>query len=164
MGQTLYQKLRATHEVRNFDDGSSLIYIDRIMLHERTGSIALSNMIDEGRKIMAPDMVFSTIDHIVDTQPGRPDGTRMPGGQVFIDEMRRTTRGLGLRLFDTTDARQGIVHVIAPEQGIALPGITMVCPDSHTCTLGGLGALAWGIGSTDCETCAGHEDLAHHTT
>ena len=151
MGQTLYQKLRAAHEVRNFDDGSSLIYIDRIMLHERTGSIALSNMIDEGRKIMAPDMVFSTIDHIVDTQPGRPDGTRMPGGQVFIDEMRRTTRGLGLRLFDITDARQGIVHVIAPEQGIALPGITMVCPDSHTCTLGGLGALAWGIGSTDCE-------------
>ena len=151
MGQTLYQKLRAAHEVRNFDDGSSLIYIDRIMLHERTGSIALSNMIDEGRKIMAPDMVFSTIDHIVDTQPGRPDGTRMPGGQVFIDEMRRTTRSLGLRLFDTTDARQGIVHVIAPEQGIALPGITMVCPDSHTCTLGGLGALAWGIGSTDCE-------------
>ena len=119
MGQTLYQKLRAAHEVRNFDDGSSLIYIDRIMLHERTGSIALSNMIDEGRKIMAPDMVFSTIDHIVDTQPGRPDGTRMPGGQVFIDEMRRTTRGLGLRLFDITDARQGIVHVIAPEQGIA---------------------------------------------
>ena len=148
MGQTLYQKLRAAHEVRHFDDGSSLIYIDRIMLHERTGSIALSNMIDEGRKIMAPDMVFSTIDHIVDTQPGRPDGTRMPGGQVFIDEMRRTTRGLGLRLFDITDARQGIVHVIAPEQGIALPGITMVCPDSHTCTLGGLGALAWGIGST----------------
>lgn len=100
---------------------------------------------------MAPDMVFSTIDHIVDTQPGRPNSTRMPGGQVFIDEMRRTTRDLGLRLFDTTDARQGIVHVIAPEQGIALPGITMVCPDSHTCTLGGLGALAWGIGSTDCE-------------
>ena len=151
MGQTLYQKLRAAHNVRSFDDGSSLIYIDRIMLHERTGSIALSNMIDEGRKIMAPDMVFSTIDHIVDTQPGRPNSTRMPGGQVFIDEMRRTTRDLGLRLFDTTDARQGIVHVIAPEQGIALPGITMVCPDSHTCTLGGLGALAWGIGSTDCE-------------
>ncbi len=151
MGQTLYQKIRAAHEVRRFEDGSSLVYIDRIMLHERTGSIALSNMIDEGRGIMTPEMVFSTIDHIVDTRPGRPDGTRMPGGQVFLDEMRRTTGQLGLRLFGTDDPRQGIVHVIAPEQGIALPGITMVCPDSHTCTLGGLGALAWGIGSTDCE-------------
>lgn len=151
MGLTLYQKVRKAHEVRRFEDGSSLIFIDRIMLHERTGSVALSNMIEERREIMAREMVFSTIDHIVDTRPGRPEGTRMPGGQVFIDEMRRTTGKLGLRLFGTEDARQGIVHVIAPEQGIALPGITMVCPDSHTCTLGGLGALAWGIGSTDCE-------------
>lgn len=148
---TLYEKIRAQHEVHSFEDGTSLIYIDRIMLHERTGSVALSNMQDEGRRPMAPEMVFATIDHIVDTQPGRPNLVRMPGGEIFVSEMQRLTREMGLRLFDIDDQRQGIVHVIAPEQGIALPGITMVCPDSHTCTLGGLGALAWGIGSTDCE-------------
>lgn len=151
MPRTLFEKLRDLHQVLPLDDGGSLVAIDRIMLHERTGSIALSSMLDEGRKVLRPEAVFSTVDHIIDTEPGRPAVTRMPGGQVFVDEMRRTTKTLGLGLFDTDDNRQGIVHVIAPEQGIALPGITMVCPDSHTCTLGALGALAWGIGSTDCE-------------
>ncbi|MGR3503989.1 3-isopropylmalate dehydratase large subunit [Pseudaestuariivita sp.] len=149
--RTAIEKLRALHTVKTYEDGSALIWIDRIMLHERTGSIALTNMRDEGRAIRDPEMVFATIDHIVSTRPGQRDAARAPGGAVFIEAMRDTTRALGLRLFDTRDRRQGIVHVIAPEQGIALPGITMVCPDSHTCTLGGLGALAWGIGSTDCE-------------
>lgn len=151
MPRTLFDKIRDMHQILPLDDGGSLIAIDRIMLHERTGSIALSNMLDDGRQVLRPETVFSTIDHIIDTEPGRPAVTRMPGGQVFVDEMRRTTKTLGLGLFDADDSRQGIVHVIAPEQGIALPGITMVCPDSHTCTLGALGALAWGIGSTDCE-------------
>lgn len=148
---TAYEKIRALHEVHRFEDGASLLYIDRIMLHERTGSVALTNMLDEKRKVLCPDMVFGTIDHIVDTTPGRPNGARMPGGEVFIEAMRDTMHRLNLKLFDTGDAQQGIVHVIVPEQGIVLPGLTMVCPDSHTCTLGGLGALAWGIGSTDCE-------------
>jgi 3-isopropylmalate/(R)-2-methylmalate dehydratase large subunit len=151
MPRTLFEKIRDLHVVSKLEDGAHLIAIDRIMLHERTGSIALSNMLDDGRELLRPEAVFSTIDHIVDTAPGRPSTTRMPGGQVFVDEMRRTTKTLGLGLFDVDDSRQGIVHVIAPEQGIALPGITMVCPDSHTCTLGALGALAWGIGSTECE-------------
>lgn len=149
--QTSFDKIRALHEIHRFEDGSSLLYIDRVMLHERTGAVALSNMIEDGRDVLSPDSVFCTIDHIVDTKPGRVSDARMPGGEVFIEAMREKTRHFGLRLFDTMDATQGIVHVIAPEQGIALPGITMVCPDSHTCTLGGLGALAWGIGSTDCE-------------
>lgn len=149
--RTAYEKMRALHEVTRFDDGTSLLYIDRIILHERTGSIALTNMIEEGREVLCPDMVFATIDHIVDTRPGRPALSRMPGGEVFIDAMRTATHQLGLRLFDIDDPRQGIVHVMAPEQGVALPGLSIVCPDSHTCTLGGLGALAWGIGSTDCE-------------
>ncbi len=149
--RTLYDKIRAPHEVHRFEDGTSLIYIDRIMLHERTGSIALSSMHDDNRTPMAPEMVFATIDHIIDTQARRPNLVRMPGGEIFVTEMRRLSRKMGVRLFDVDDPRQGIVHVIAPEQGIALPGITMVCPDSHTCTLGGLGALAWGIGSSDCE-------------
>ena len=149
--KTAFDKMWDLHEVRRLEEGGGLIWIDRIMLHERTGSIALTNMIDESRAIRDPNMVFSTIDHIVSTKPGHRDAARSPGGEVFIDAMRATTSSLGLRLFDTHDPRQGIVHVIAPDLGIALPGTTIVCPDSHTCTLGGVGALAWGIGSTDCE-------------
>lgn len=148
---TLFDKLRQSHQIRQFDDGSSLLLIDRVMLHERTGTIALSNLIDDKRPIVNPQSVFCTIDHIADTTPGRPQLSRMPGGEVFIDAMRLQARALKLNFFDIDDPRQGIVHVIAPEQGIALPGITLVCPDSHTCTLGALGTLAWGIGSTDCE-------------
>jgi 3-isopropylmalate/(R)-2-methylmalate dehydratase large subunit len=150
-GHTLYDKLLQAHTIRREADGTALVLIDRIVLHERTGAVALTNMAEDGRKVLNPSTVFSTIDHIADTKPGRPDVSRMPGGQVFIDAMRLQTQAAGLRLFDIDDERQGIVHVIAPEQGIALPGLTMVCPDSHTCTLGGLGALAWGIGSTEAE-------------
>ena len=83
--------------------------------------------------------------------PGRTDNTRMPGGIEFITQTREAARAAGIHLFDLGDDRQGIVHVVSPEQGIALPGVTLVCPDSHTCTLGGIGALAWGIGSTEAE-------------
>ena len=149
--RTAYEKMLALHRVRDEPDGAALVLIDRIVLHERTGSIALASMIEDGRAIAAPEAVFSTIDHIVSTVPGGRDRARMPGGEVFIEAMREGTRHLGLRLYDTADAAQGIVHVLAPEEGIALPGTTLVCPDSHTCTLGGLGALGWGIGSTEAE-------------
>jgi len=91
------------------------------------------------------------MDHIVDTFPGRSDETRMPGGKAFITETREAALEAGIRLFDVRDPDQGIVHVISPELGIVLPGVTLVCPDSHTCTQGALGALAWGIGSTEAE-------------
>jgi 3-isopropylmalate/(R)-2-methylmalate dehydratase large subunit len=149
--RTLYDKLLQSHCIHRYKDGSSLVLVDRVLLHERTGAVALTNLRADQREIMAPATVFCTIDHIADTRLGRPQQSRMPGGEVFIDAMRTQTSDMGLTLFDIDDPRQGIVHVIAPEQGIALPGITLVCPDSHTCTLGGLGALAWGIGSTDCE-------------
>lgn len=91
------------------------------------------------------------MDHIVDTRPGRDDRTLMPGGQAFITETRAAAREAGLTLFDVTDPDQGIVHVVSPELGIVLPGATLVAPDSHTCTQGALGALAWGIGSSEAE-------------
>jgi 3-isopropylmalate/(R)-2-methylmalate dehydratase large subunit len=91
------------------------------------------------------------MDHIVDTFPGRGDETRMPGGKAFIVETREAALEAGIRLFDVRDPQQGIVHVISPELGIVLPGATVVCPDSHTCTQGAMGALAWGIGSTEAE-------------
>ncbi|MEM9289826.1 MAG: 3-isopropylmalate dehydratase large subunit, partial [Pseudomonadota bacterium] len=127
------------------------IYIDRVFLHERTGGIALKSLEEAGRKVRRPDSVFCTIDHIVDTFPGRGDATKMPGGTAFITTTREMANKAGINFFDIGDPRQGIVHVVSPEQGIALPGLTLVCPDSHTCTLGGLGAFAWGIGSTDGE-------------
>lgn len=148
---TLFDKLWSAHLVRNLGDGAALIAIDRVFLHERTGSVALKSLAESGRKIADPGRVFCTMDHIVDTLPGRGDETRMPGGSAFITETRAAARGAGINLFDVRDPLQGIVHVISPELGIVLPGATVVCPDSHTCTQGALGAFAWGIGSTEAE-------------
>ena len=150
-GLTLFDKLWATHRVTTLPDGSDLLLIDRIVLHERTGAVALESLAEAGRAVQQPESVFCTMDHIVDTTPGRSDDTRMPSGGDFIRATRKAARAAGIHLFDLDDPRQGIVHVVSPEQGIALPGLTLVCPDSHTCTLGGLGALAWGIGSTEAE-------------
>ncbi len=151
MNRTLFDKIWDDHTVVRHDDGSYLLYIDRIFLHERTGSIALTSLKADGRKIKNPKHVFCTMDHIVDTYPGRGDETMVPGGSEFIRITRELALQAGITLFDLDDPRQGISHVIASEQGIALPGCTLVCPDSHTCTLGGIGVLATGAGSSECE-------------
>lgn len=151
MAATLFDKLWQDHLVTDLDDGKSLIAVDRVLLHERTGAIALKGLESRDRPVVLPKHVFCTIDHIVDTLPGRPNITRMPGGEVFIQALRDGARSQGLKLIDIDDPNQGIVHVMAPELGIVLPGLSVVCPDSHTCTLGALGALAWAIGSTDAE-------------
>lgn len=149
MGLSLVEKLWDRHRVADLGDGTDLLYIDRVLLHERTGSMALKGLKEQGRAVRHPDRAFVCMDHIVDTLPGRTDETTMPGGTAFIRETRAAATEAGIRIFDIGDNRQGIVHVVSPEQGIALPGATLVCPDSHTCTQGGLGALAWGIGSTE---------------
>ena len=159
MPQTLFEKIWQTHLIADFGDGSSLLHIDRVFLHERTGSIALSSMAEQQRQVRNPRQVFCTMDHIVDTWPGRGDQTSMPGGEQFITRTRAEAARAGITLFDINDPRQGISHVISAEQGIALPGLTMVCPDSHTCTLGAMGALAWGVGSSDCEHALATETL-----
>ncbi len=151
MGLTVIDKIWAEHQVADLGDGTCLIYIDRIFLHERTGSVALQELATAHRRVRNPEQAFCTMDHIVDTLPGRTDHTRVPGGSEFITRTRAAARAAGIHLFDLGDDRQGIVHVVSPEQGIALPGVTLVCPDSHTCTLGGIGALAWGIGTTEAE-------------
>jgi len=137
--------------VRELGEGVALLAIDRIFLHERTGSVALKSLKDTGRAVLDPSRVFCTMDHIVDTTAGRGDETRMPGGTAFIVETREAAQAAGVHLFDVRDPLQGIVHVISPELGIVLPGATVVCPDSHTCTQGAMGAFAWGIGSTEAE-------------
>ncbi|MGB3806937.1 MAG: 3-isopropylmalate dehydratase large subunit [Erythrobacter sp.] len=151
MASTLFDKIWNTHEVAVTCGGASLIAIDRVFLHERTGASALGRMAQMGRKVRDPARVFAVMDHIVDTRIGRGDGTLMPGGEAFITETRAACKAAGIRLFDVNDREQGIVHVISPEQGIVLPGVTLVAPDSHTCTQGAFGALAWGIGSSEAE-------------
>ncbi len=159
MATTLFEKIWNDHLITDLGDGSSLLHIDRVFLHERTGSIALSSMAEKRRRVKNPSQVFCTMDHIIDTLPGRNDETSMPGGQAFITSTRLQTQRAGITLFDINDPRQGISHVISAEQGIAMPGLTVVCPDSHTCTLGALGALAWGVGSSDCEHALATETL-----
>ncbi len=148
--RTLFDKLWDRHKVCELD-GEDLIYIDRVFLHERTGGIALVSMAEAGRQVRNPQNVFCSMDHIVDTFIGRTDETLMPGGSEFIRTTRKAAHKAGITIFDIDDNHQGIVHVISPEQGIVLPGLSLVCPDSHTCTQGAFGALAWGIGSTQAE-------------
>lgn len=149
--QSLFDKLWQGRRVASLPGGSDLLHIDRVMLHERTGGVALAALASRGLKPRRPRQAFATFDHIVDTFPGRGDQTLMPTGQAFITTTRREARAAGIQLIDLPDPRQGIVHVISPELGIVLPGATLVCPDSHTCTQGAFGALAWGIGSSEAE-------------
>jgi len=152
MTQTLFDKLWEQHRIKTLESGKDLIAIDRVFLHERTGSVALSSLLEAGRNVRNPAHVFCTMDHIVSNKSGRAaNDARTPGGDVFIKATREYAQQTGINLIDVLDADQGIVHVIAPELGIAQPGLTLVCPDSHTCSLGALGALAWGIGSSDGE-------------
>jgi len=157
MALTLLDKIWSLHELpppQNepaTKDNMPLILIDRIFLPERTGAIALQNITERRASIREPAHVFCTMDHIVDTQPGRPQIARMPGGEVFIQALRKGAQQHGLTLFDIDSPHQGIVHVISPELAIVQPGLTLICPDSHTCTQGAFGALAWGVGSSETE-------------
>jgi 3-isopropylmalate/(R)-2-methylmalate dehydratase large subunit len=151
MPKTLFAKLWDAHVVADLGDDNALVAIDRVFLHERTGAAALKSMAAAGRAVLDPRRVFAVMDHIVDTRIGRSDETLMPGGQAFITETRTACVAAGITLFDVNDRDQGIAHVISPELGIVLPGVTLVAPDSHTCTQGAFGALAWGIGSSEAE-------------
>ncbi len=152
MTATLFDKLWAIHAVADDGDGAGLIAVDRVMLHERTGGVALRALAEAGRAPLAPGRVFAVMDHIVSFRSGRGrDEARSPGGANFITETRAMATDAGVNLVDTDDARQGIVHVIAPELAVAYPGVSIICPDSHTCSLGALGALAIGVGSSVAE-------------
>ena len=148
---TLFDTIWDAHVIARTPGGAAIVAIDRVFLHERTGAAALGGLRAAGRTVADPARAFATMDHIVDTRPGRSDATTMPGGTAFITETRAACREAGITLFDIGSPDQGIVHVVSPELGIVLPGLTLVAPDSHTCTQGAVGALAWGIGSTEAE-------------
>ena len=148
--QTLFEKIWRDHVVADLGDGRALLHIDRHLVHDLTSPQAFDGLRRAGRAVRNPELTFATQDHLVATQPGRGDAT-VPGGAELIRALRANARTHGIQLFDIDDPRQGIVHVIAPELGIALPGATLVCGDSHTCTVGALGAYAWGIGTSEVE-------------
>lgn len=150
MPTTLFEKIWSAHLIAE-TSGAGLLLVDRILLHERTGGVALQSLREARHHVANPGRVFATMDHVVDTRLGRDSSAAYKSGNPFIDVTRREAHAAHIRLFDIDDDRQGIVHVISPELGIVLPGLTLVCPDSHTGTQGAFGALAWGIGSTEAE-------------
>ena len=149
-GKTLYDKLWDAHVVRHNDDGTALIYIDRHLVHEVTSPQAFEGLKLAGRKIWRIDANLATADHNVPTTD-RARGIADPVSRLQVETLDRNCHDYGITEFAMNDARQGIVHVIGPEQGATLPGMTVVCGDSHTSTHGAFGALAFGIGTSEVE-------------
>lgn len=150
--KTYFDRVWDDHVVARLGDESDLLFIDRLFLHERSGSFTIRQMNASGRTASRPELVFVVTDHLVDTAPGRgPEDSLAAAGKGMIRTVREGARKYGFHLFDIGDPHQGIIHVVSPEYGLALPGVTLVCGDSHTCTVGGVGALGWGIGSTESE-------------
>jgi 3-isopropylmalate/(R)-2-methylmalate dehydratase large subunit len=146
--RTLFEKLWDTHLVRDLGDGRALVHVDRHILHDVTSPQAFAALAAAGRPVRNPELTFATADHIVSTAKGRGDES-VKGGAELVQALRAAAKLHGIRHFDIGDPAQGIVHVIAPELGIALPGLTLACGDSHACTVGAMGAWAWGIGTSD---------------
>ncbi len=150
MAKTLYDKLFDSHVVHREDDGTCLIYIDRQLLHEVTSPQAFEGLELAGRKPWRVSANLAVADHNVPTT-SRVAGIADPISKLQVDTLEKNCKKFGITLFDMNDLRQGIVHIIGPEQGATLPGMTVVCGDSHTSTHGAVGALAFGIGTSEVE-------------
>ncbi|UCD78529.1 MAG: 3-isopropylmalate dehydratase large subunit [Desulfobacterales bacterium] len=150
MGKTLFEKIWERHVVREMPDGSALLYIDRHLVHEVTSPQAFEGMRLAGRHIRRPELTFSTMDHNVPTTEDRMD-IKDPISRAQVEALRKNCQDFGVTLYDLGDDHQGIVHIIGPEMGLTLPGLTIVCGDSHTSTHGAFGALAFGIGTSEVE-------------
>jgi 3-isopropylmalate/(R)-2-methylmalate dehydratase large subunit len=151
--RTFFDKVWDDHAVADLGDGTFLLLIDRVMLTEPNGRDALEELKAEGRRLAAASQVFAAFDHIVSTRPGRgPDEAGLAHFASVIPEYRRLATEFGITRLDIGDPLQGITHVTASETGIVLPGFTFTCTDSHTTTLGGIGALGWGIGISEVKT------------
>ena len=149
MPETLFEKLWRSHVVRTFGE-RALIHVDRHLVHEGTSRQAFDGLRARKRGVKNVDLTFGVIDHDPSTLPGRTAQTYAPSRER-IGAMQENCREFGIRLFDVNDPQQGIVHVIATELGIVLPGMTVACGDSHTATNGAVGSWCWGIGTTEIE-------------
>jgi 3-isopropylmalate/(R)-2-methylmalate dehydratase large subunit len=151
-GKTLYDKLWDAHLVHEAEDGTSLLYIDRHLVHEVTSPQAFEGLRMAGRKVRAPEKTIAVPDHNVPTTAGRDNPDQMPeDSRIQVAALDKNAKDFGIHYYPVTDVRQGIVHIVGPEQGWTLPGMTVVCGDSHTATHGAFGALAHGIGTSEVE-------------
>ncbi len=150
MAKTLFDKIWDGHLVNVQDDGTCLIYIDRHLVHEVTSPQAFEGLRMAGRKVRRPELTLAVPDHNVSTTD-RSGPIEDEESRIQIETLQKNCADFGVPLFDVTDVRQGIVHIIGPEQGFTLPGTTVVCGDSHTATHGAFGALAFGIGTSEVE-------------
>jgi 3-isopropylmalate/(R)-2-methylmalate dehydratase large subunit len=148
--KTLYDKIWADHLVDEAEDGTSLIYIDRHLVHEVTSPQAFEGLRLAGRRVHAPERTLAVVDHNVPTTD-RSHGIADPESAVQVQTLADNAAEFGVEYFNELDHRQGIVHIVGPEQGFTLPGMTIVCGDSHTSTHGAFGALAHGIGTSEVE-------------
>ena len=148
--QTLFEKVWSQHVVQKLAPDVDLLFIDRHLMHDLGGGDAIFQIRQRGLKVRHPGLTFATPDHVVSTEPGRAGGMA-PWADDTIAKLRQQTHETGIHLFDVSQSSQGIIHVIGPEQGVSLPGTTIVCGDSHTCTHGALGAIAFGIGTTEVQ-------------
>jgi 3-isopropylmalate/(R)-2-methylmalate dehydratase large subunit len=148
--RTLFDKIWDSHVVHRQEDGTCVLYIDRHLVHEVTSPQAFEGLRLAGRKVRRPDATLAVADHNVPTA-NRAGGIDDPESKIQVDTLERNCREFGIQLFGMDDVRQGIVHIIGPEQGMTQPGMTIVCGDSHTSTHGAFGALAFGIGTSEVE-------------
>ena len=148
LARTMFDKVWDQHVVAELGEGWALLHIDRHLLHDLSGGRALEALERRGLTARNPELAFATPDHAVSSAPGRSAATYGPGA-VLHHGLRTRSRANDIAFFDLGEDGQGIVHVMAPELGIVLPGTTLICGDSHTCTNGALGALAFGVGSSE---------------
>jgi 3-isopropylmalate/(R)-2-methylmalate dehydratase large subunit len=148
--RTLFEKIWSDHVVTVEDDGTCLLYVDRHLVHEVTSPQAFEGLRASGRTVRRPDATLAVADHNVPTTD-RARGIEDDESRIQVQTLADNCRACGIRFFGMADSRQGIVHVIGPEQGFTLPGMTIVCGDSHTSTHGAFGALAFGVGTSEVE-------------
>ncbi|HYZ63326.1 MAG TPA: 3-isopropylmalate dehydratase large subunit [Acetobacteraceae bacterium] len=150
MPKTLFDKLWESHVVDRLEDGTCVLYIDRHLVHEVTSPQAFEGLRMARRRVRRPDATIAVVDHNIPTSD-RSQGIQEEESRVQVETLERNVADFQVPYFPVSDARQGIVHIIGPEQGISLPGMTIVCGDSHTSTHGAMGALAFGIGTSEVE-------------
>ncbi|MCZ3375987.1 3-isopropylmalate dehydratase large subunit [Rhizobium sp. AG207R] len=149
--RTLYDKIWDDHLVDSQEDGTCLLYIDRHLVHEVTSPQAFEGLRMSGRKVHAPQKTLAVVDHNVPTSPDRHLGIKNEESRIQVEQLAKNAAEFGVEYYSENDKRQGIVHIIGPEQGFTLPGMTIVCGDSHTSTHGAFGSLAHGIGTSEVE-------------
>lgn len=149
--RTLYDKIWDDHVVHQSEDGTCLLYIDRHLVHEVTSPQAFEGLRMTGRKVRSPERTIAVPDHNVPTTAGRDTHIDNEESRIQVEALDKNARDFGINYYPVSDIRQGIVHIVGPEQGWTLPGMTVVCGDSHTATHGAFGALAHGIGTSEVE-------------